>query len=389
MTVGFPETSTNYASQAHNIQHKRKAVVHYPQELEKSDFYGGLYGYYYPESNQYNIVAWGEPKNGLQEIGILVADTGNQDNPPQLLGVRTAKGLEFTAEGKKCQKKPYNLTHKIFSRNTGILETDAMLEKTVIIIGCGSVGSLISLELARAGVGKFVLIDSDIFEYHNICRHQCGVKDVGKFKAHALKERILDINPLAQIITCTTEIERIPQGIFDAHCQGESILVGAADSREADARANEIACLYDVPFISIGLWHRAYAGEIFYSLPGMPCYTCVFAEQIANSAQVAQNRVFYVDEEEKADTIFEPGLSVDIGFVTLIGVKLIIDLLNHNTSDYIPKVLNHLQQFTLVCNSNDPRLGGEEAEIFPHPLFISTSVQVNYQGSCPACRHLP
>ena len=35
----------------------------------------------------------------------------------------------------------------IFSRNTGILESDIMLSKGAIIIGCGSVGSLVALEL--------------------------------------------------------------------------------------------------------------------------------------------------------------------------------------------------------------------------------------------------
>ena len=75
-------------------------------------------------------------------------------------------------DGKEAELEPVKLKIDIFSRNTGILESDIMLKKGVVIIGCGSVGSLVALELARAGVGRFFLIDMDSLGYHNICRHQ-------------------------------------------------------------------------------------------------------------------------------------------------------------------------------------------------------------------------
>lgn len=68
----------------------------------------------------------------------------------------------------------YALQMDIFSRNVGILESTVMLQKKAVFVGCGSVGSLVAVELAKAGVGNFMLIDNDVFGYHNICRHQCG-----------------------------------------------------------------------------------------------------------------------------------------------------------------------------------------------------------------------
>ena len=71
-------------------------------------------------------------------------------------------------------QETYTLKLDVFSRNTGILESDIMLTKGAVFIGCGSVGSLFALELARAGVGRFMLIDSDTLGYHNICwKIQC------------------------------------------------------------------------------------------------------------------------------------------------------------------------------------------------------------------------
>ena len=68
--------------------------------------------------------------------------------------------------------KPYDTVTRLFSRNTGLLESGAMLEKRAVLVGCGSVGSLVAMELARSGVGKFVLCDTDTLQIQNMCRHQ-------------------------------------------------------------------------------------------------------------------------------------------------------------------------------------------------------------------------
>ncbi len=52
----------------------------------------------------------------------------------------------------------------------------------------------------------------------------------------------------------------------------------------------------------------------------------------------------------------------------------------------MPRLLGHLSQYTLVCNSNDPRLGGERAEIFFHPLQVTRSIvsAADPVGAAPA-----
>ena len=136
----------------------------------------------------------------------------------------------------------YSLYQKIFSRNKGILESDVMAQKRVIILGCGSVGSLVALELARAGVKHFILVDADIVEYHNICRHQCGLEDVGDFKVYALKRKILNINPSAKIITFEGIVQNLPKETLDSFCvAGHTIFVGCADNRIADVYTNRIS----------------------------------------------------------------------------------------------------------------------------------------------------
>lgn len=369
---------------------KRKPTVHYPVELDHTQYVGPLYGYFHADSNDYNVVDGGLPDAGaLPAIGRIVAD--HADEAPvgnELMGTRRNGELSFRQGDRLCKKEPYELLLNIFSRNSGILESNVMLGKRAVISGVGSVGSLVALELARSGVGYFLLIDQDTFAYHNICRHQCGVSDVGKFKVAAVRERILDINPWATVETHAGIIEEVPQAVFDAFLTPGSVIVGCADNREGDLYANRISALYRIPFVSIGFWERAYAGEIFYSIPGKtPCYACVFGSTGQEmSARQSTNRRFYTNEEDVSMTRFEPGISTDINFVTTIGVKLTLDLLNLETPDYVSRLLNHLSQFTLICNTNDPRIGGNQAEIFSYPLQVTRSIKIDYAEACPTCR---
>ena len=161
-------------------------------------------------------------------------------------------------------QETYTLELDVFSMHTGILESDIMRTKGIILIGCGSVGSLFALDLARAGVGRFMLIDSGTVGYHDICRHLYGIFDVGKDKADAIEERILQINPYADISTFRGGIQEVPLNFLMDYCGSNTIIVSEGNDREVDLYANEIAQQAGIPFMSIGCCERTFAGEIFY-----------------------------------------------------------------------------------------------------------------------------
>lgn len=362
---------------------KRKAKVCFPIDITNEDH--DLIGYYQAESNYYNILAVDSAQPFLSEmggekpyyLGKFYANPQEADKEQDsLIGFYDGDSIVFRAKGSVCELEPYRLKMDIFSRNTGILESDIMLSKGAIIIGCGSVGSLVALELARAGVGRFFLVDSDLFSYHNICRHQCGIQDVGKYKTTALKERILQINPTALILTSNQMIQEVALDYIEPFCNPDTIIVGCADNREGDLYANTyLAKPHKMPFISIGCWERAFAGEIFYCLPeGMPDYSDFMAALGDTSGRVNANTHLYMGEVGT----FEPGISVDINFVTTIAVKMILDLLNLNDPNYTQRLIGGLSQYTLICNTNNPKIGGEMAEIFSYPLQVTTSIEVEY-----------
>ena len=368
---------------------KGKETVFVPDEYKTTHYTGKVYGKYFDESKVFNV--FNDSMRDLYEDTECIGEIRNDrpsDNEPGLLGFWDNGDLKFINEGKEYKCEYYSLTQNIFSRNTGILESDIMRDKTAVIIGCGSVGSLVCLELARAGVGTFILIDNDIVEYHNICRHQCNVLDVGDYKVNALSKRIKGINPTAKVITEPHTIERTAKSVLDEYClKDKTIIVGCGDNRESDIYANSLSIYYKIPFISIGFWERAAAGEIFYWLPdkNMPCCKCAigFGHNMSNRNSVS--RRIYTTQSDLNKVSFEPGISADINFVTNIGVKLILDIINTGNKKHTPRLLEYLKQYTFVCNTNNPEIGGEKVEIFSYPLQITTSLVVDYKGTCPPC----
>lgn len=79
---------------------------------------------------------------------------------------------------------------------------DRLSQSRVAVFGVGGVGGFVCEALARSGVGKLTLIDGDTVAKSNINRQIIALQStVGKHKAEVMKERILDINPNAEVET--------------------------------------------------------------------------------------------------------------------------------------------------------------------------------------------
>ncbi|MEE3406086.1 MAG: ThiF family adenylyltransferase, partial [Acutalibacteraceae bacterium] len=92
-----------------------------------------------------------------------------------------------------------------FSRTELLLGKTAMeclAECRVAVFGIGGVGGYVCEALARSGIGAFDLIDDDRICLTNINRQIIATrKTVGRYKADVMMERILEINPAAEITT--------------------------------------------------------------------------------------------------------------------------------------------------------------------------------------------
>ena len=76
----------------------------------------------------------------------------------------------------------------------------------VAVCGLGGLGSNIAVSLARAGIGKLILVDFDRVELSNLHRQQYKANQIGKYKTEALSENLKEIAPYIDLETRTVRL---------------------------------------------------------------------------------------------------------------------------------------------------------------------------------------
>lgn len=79
---------------------------------------------------------------------------------------------------------------------------------TIAVCGLGGLGSNIAISLARAGVGRLILIDFDRVDISNLHRQQYKASQIGMYKTDALAENLFEISPYLNITLHTVKIDK-------------------------------------------------------------------------------------------------------------------------------------------------------------------------------------
>ncbi len=123
-------------------------------------------------------------------------------------------------------------------RRHGAVLQQKFFAAAVAVCGLGGLGSHIAAALARAGVGKLILIDFDKVELSNLHRQQYKAAQIGLCKTEALAENLLEIAPYVQIETIA---ERITEENYAQLLSGADIICEAFDDAHAKAMlANKV-----------------------------------------------------------------------------------------------------------------------------------------------------
>ncbi|MGN0332262.1 MAG: thiamine biosynthesis protein ThiF [Lachnospiraceae bacterium] len=109
---------------------------------------------------------------------------------------------------------------------------DKFANATVAVCGLGGLGSNISVSLARAGVGKLILIDFDRVDITNLHRQQYKASQIGCLKTEALSENIMEIAPYIELETHSV---RITESNVTELLSNADIICEAFDDAEAKA----------------------------------------------------------------------------------------------------------------------------------------------------------
>ena len=108
----------------------------------------------------------------------------------------------------------------------------AFSSATVAVCGLGGLGSNIAIALARAGIGKLILIDFDRVDISNLHRQQYKASQIGMYKTDALADNLREIAPYIELEAHT---ERITEENAVTLLKDADIICEAFDDAECKA----------------------------------------------------------------------------------------------------------------------------------------------------------
>jgi molybdopterin/thiamine biosynthesis adenylyltransferase len=247
------------------------------------------------------------------------------------------------------------------------LGVEDLREKHVLVVGLGSGGSTVALELAKAGVGRFTLVDPDDLEVANLVRHECDDRYLGWNKAAAVSDLILFRNPGAEVEVVGSDAFSLGEGLREAVAAAD-LVAGCTDVEPPKHLLNRLCLEAGVPAVYAGVYARGAGGEVMRcgGAPDDACYACItWVLKDATPAPPEEAPDYGADGDRPV-----PALGIDVRLVALVHAKVCLQTLLGQEAALPGNVL----------------LFGTTAveELFPRP-FASAFVSVAPQDGCLVC----
>lgn len=265
---------------------------------------------------------------------IVVHPLGAAEAPP------TEEGSAFSVSRMEGQDRLSSsrllladFASEIMSRNSGVVDVEALARKTVTVVGLGAIGSVAALALAKAGVRKFHLFDHQKVEPGNVARHVCDLRDIGRTKVNAVGQLIICRNPEAEIVPYEANIlsEENIDNLADSMGKSDIVMVSTGD-RESSGLVNRLSLDMGVETVYASVLRGARGGEVFRVTPfHTSCFQCVQRYKAADPRWTA---VAKYDREkglavprDGCGTVFMPGTGIDTETVALAQARLSLQTL--------------------------------------------------------------
>jgi adenylyltransferase/sulfurtransferase len=169
----------------------------------------------------------------------------------------------------------------------------ALLDSTVVVLGCGALGAAAADTLARAGVGELVIIDRDFVELSNLQRQVLFDEEDARAslpKAEAARRRLARVNSEVEV---TAVVDDLNHTNIERLTAGADLLIDGLDNFETRYLVNDCAVKHGIPYLYGGAvgtsgmaftilphtrdgtakWERSRGGN-----RATPCFRCLFSE---------------------------------------------------------------------------------------------------------------
>lgn len=151
-----------------------------------------------------------------------------------------------------------------------------------VVVGAGSLGAPVALELAKAGVGRLDIFDADHYDVNNAVRHVLPTGHAGESKAEAVARLCQALNPFIDVrshvhfvgpsVVGNLALDEVLQtAVLVVDTTGEQAVGRFVESRTGPA---------GVPLIVAGLTAGSFGADVFVIAPGEACFDCFNQAQL-------------------------------------------------------------------------------------------------------------
>src|SRR6266700_2181096 len=173
------------------------------------------------------------------------------------------------------QEEILRYSRHLIMPEVGVDGQEKLKNASILLIGCGGLGSPLSMYLAAAGIGHLGLVDFDLADFTNLQRQIAfSTSDVGRPKVDATKDRIAAINPNVEVTTYRTKLSS--ENVMEIF-KGYDIIIDGTDNFPTRYLTNDACVFLKKPNVYGSIFRFDGQASVFYPGKG-PCYRCLYPE---------------------------------------------------------------------------------------------------------------
>ncbi len=173
------------------------------------------------------------------------------------------------------QEEILRYSRHLIMPEVGVEGQEKLKNASILLIGCGGLGSPLGQYLSAAGIGRLGLVDFDMIDFTNLQRQvMFGTQDVGRPKVEAAKDRIGMINPNVQVTTYRTKLSS--ENVLDIF-KDYDIIIDGTDNFPTRYLVNDACVFLKKPNVYGSIFRFEGQATIFWGEKG-PCYRCLYPE---------------------------------------------------------------------------------------------------------------
>ena len=203
-------------------------------------------------------------------------------------------------------------------------------DRSVLLVGCGSVGSEVAHRLASSGVGKLTISDGDRFSEENLYRHTLEIRDIGYSKCSAVAQDIRLRCPWIRVEHQTRRLEDLHDKEF---LEKFDVVIVAIGSPTLERLFNDFIQQAAVSTPIVNVWVEAHGvgGHATLEILDQPgCLKCAYVDPDTLNRGLASNLNFLAPNQDVTQThagcgdLFLPYSSIAAGYTATMATDLAV-----------------------------------------------------------------